>query len=285
MSHEIFNSPFPQGKYHYGTGIFRQLIMSILLLTVSTPIFSKERITYLILAETVEPIMIVRDGDPMAGGIMTEIIKLIFSNSNYVVEPVVLPWQRMKLEFNLRNDWVIHGIPESFGEDTPVEMSKLPIFPFNHSAVTLKEQNIHIEKLDDLKNRQLILVENFHYNKLDDYIASVTQINSKDRVQVIRAFTPAGTLRMLKHKRGDVVIDWQARLIYNLASAGLQYDDVEFHDATKLVPTKNVHLAFSPNQPEKFRTFINTRIEELRQSQQLSTLVKKYYHPATAPIF
>lgn len=120
----------------------------------------------------------------------------------------------------------------------------------------------------------MILVENVHYNKLDDYIASVSEIISKDRVQVIRAFTPAGTLRMLKHKRGDVVIDWQARLIYNLTSGGLQYDDVEFHDATKLVPTKNVHLAFSPNQPEKFRTFINTRIEALSQSRQLSTLVK-----------
>ena len=31
-------------------------------------------------------------------------------------------------------------------------------------------------------------------------------------------------LRMLKHERGDVVIDWQPRIIYNLANSGLAFD-------------------------------------------------------------
>ena len=244
-----------------------------------------ERVTYLIFAETVEPIMIVRDGDPMAGGIMTEIVQLIFDDSDYVVEPMVLPWQRMITEFSNRDDWVVHGIPGSFGPDMPHDMSDLPIFPFNHTAVTLKESGISIRSLEDLMDRTLILVENFHYAGLDDYLASVASSEMDGNISVIRAFTPSGSLEMLRHKRGDVVVDWQARIIYNLPKAGLAFEDVEFHDATEIVPTQNVHLAFSPRQSDDFRTFVNDRIKTLTESGQLLELVEKYYEPATPPDF
>jgi hypothetical protein len=242
-----------------------------------------ERVTYLVLAETVEPIMIVRNGDPMAGGIMTEIVRLIFEDSDYLVEPLVLPWQRMVMEFDKRDDWIVHGFPESFGPDVPVEMSLRPIFPFNHVAVTLKDSGFTVKTLSDLDNRSVILVENFQYPKLDGYLQSVASATGESGVGVIRAFTPAGSLRMLKHKRGDVVIDWEARIIYNLASAGLAFEDVEFHDATQIVPTRNIHLAFSSRQSDKFRNFVNARIEELTRSGQLFELVERYYKPASPP--
>ena len=119
--------------------LFCRLILVVGIALFSVAGMSQERVTYLVLAETVEPIMIVRDGNPMAGGIMTEIVDLIFKDSNYFVEPLVLPWQRMAMEFNNRDDWIIHGFPESFGPDVPLEMSRRPIFPFNHVAVTLKD--------------------------------------------------------------------------------------------------------------------------------------------------
>ena len=85
--------------------------LCIFLLDVAS---AEKRITYLVLAETVEPIMIVRDGDPMAGGLMTEIVQLIFEGSDYVIEPMVLPWQRMKDEFQKSDDWIVHGFSASF---------------------------------------------------------------------------------------------------------------------------------------------------------------------------
>lgn len=256
----------------------------VLCLLAIKPLYASERVTYLILAETVEPIMIVKDGAPMAGGIMTEIVKLVFENSDYQIEPVVMPWQRLQEEFRNRDDWVIHGIPNSFNADIPFEMSLLPIFPFNHSAVTLKKHNINIDKLEDLKSQKLILVENFHYAKLDDFIRAEQEKNKTDSVAVIRGFTPSGTLRMLKHERGDVVIDWQARIIYNLQRAGLIIDDIDFHDASEIVPTKNVHLAFSSRQSSKFRTFVNARIKRLTESGELQKVVEKYYKPVVPPI-
>jgi hypothetical protein len=244
-----------------------------------------ERVTYMILAETVEPIMIVREGDPMAGGIMTEIVKLIFAGSDYEIEPRVLPWRRMKEQFRERDDWIVHGFPESFGADDNAELSERPIFPFNHSAVTLESRNLTVRTLEDLTDHTVILVENFQYPRLDDYLDKINDGDIATSVGVLRAFTPKGTLEMLRHGRGDVVIDWQARLVYNLESAGLDFEDVEFHDATAIVPTENIHLVFSSRQSASFRTFVNRRIQTLTESGELRKIVEKYYRPAVPPGF
>ena len=254
-------------------------ILALLLMSIHDPAYATEKVTYFVLAETVEPIMIVRDGNPMAGGIMTEIVTSIFEGSEYELEPKILPWQRMRSEFKTRDDWIVHGFPESFEPDIPYEMSELAVFPFNHTAVTLRNSNIRIRNLSDLNHRTLILVENFQYAGLDDYLQSGAS------VAVVRAFTPSGALEMLKHRRGDVVIDWQARIIYNLPSAGLAFEEVEFHDAANIVPTEDVHLVFSPRQTEEFRNFVNDRIRKLTDSGKLLELVEKYYKPAVPPEF
>lgn len=246
---------------------------------------AEKRITYLVLAETVEPIMIVRDGNPMAGGLMTDIVKLVFEDSDYVIEPRVLPWQRMRAELEQSEDWVVHGIPGSFDEDVAYEMSELPIFPFNHVAVTMKSSGIDIKDVGDLNNRTVILIENFHYAGLDDHLAQSRGDNDDINIGVLRSFSPSGSLNMLRHGRGDIVIEWQARVIYNLKAAGLEFDDVEFHDATNIVPTQNVYLAFSARQSHEFRNFVNGRIKVLTDSGQLAELISKYYEPATPPDF
>jgi hypothetical protein len=265
--------------------MIKKITLAGICIAVSGLAFAAERVTYLVLAETVEPIMIVRDGDPMAGGLMTEIVKLVFENSDYVIEPRVLPWQRMRTELKRSDDWVVHGIPGSFEDDVAYEMSELPIFPFNHVAVTMKGSGIIVKGIDDLNNRTLILIENFHYARLDDHLAQARDDVDGDNIGVLRSFSPTGSLDMLRHGRGDIVIDWQARIIYNLDAAGLNFDDVEFHDATSIVPTKNVYLAFSARQSDEFRNFVNGRIKVLTDSGQLAELVRKYYAPAAAPDF
>lgn len=265
--------------------LHRLPVLIVFCLVLAGTAVAEKRITYLVLAETVEPIMIVRDGDSMAGGLMTDIVKLVFEDSDYVIEPRVLPWQRMRAELQQSEDWVVHGIPGSFDEDVAYEMSELPIFPFNHVAVTMKGSGIDIKDVGDLNNRTLILIENFHYAGLDDHLAQSRGDDDDINIGVLRSFSPSGSLDMLRHGRGDVVIEWQARVIYNLKAAGLEFDDVEFHDATNIVPTQNVYLAFSARQPDEFRNFVNGRIKVLTDSGQLPELISKYYEPATPPDF
>ena len=239
----------------------------------------KQRVSYFILAQTVEPLMIVRDGDPMAGGLFTEIVKKVFADSNYSVTPMIMPWQRMREELKRRDDWVIHGFPSGFESDIPFQLSDIPVFPFKHVAVTLKSDDFSVAKPEDIFGKTVILVENFHYTGLDTYLANpVAGIGSGDIVSV-RAFSPEGTLQMLRHKRGDLVIGWRERLLYNLPAAGLSIDEVRVQDASGIVPTIHMHFAFSPRWSDAFKQHVNTRLKTMQADGTLARIFAKYSGP------
>ncbi|ETX01161.1 MAG: hypothetical protein ETSY1_08480 [Candidatus Entotheonella factor] len=250
------------------------------LLVLACPTVEAEtRVTYLILAETVEPLMIVRPDDPMAGGLFTDIVKMVFADSDYVIEPQVMPWQRMTTELRQSENWIMHGSPAFFEPDIPYELSRVPVFPFNHVAVTLRDHDFTIRRPADVFGRTVILVENFHYAGLDPYLNNPVAGRGSGDIKSVRAFSPAGTLRMLKHRRGDVVFGWRARLLYNLSHAGLRPDEVRFQDADGIIPTQKMYFAYSPHWPEAFKAFVNARLQTLQDNGSLQAIFQKYNEP------
>lgn len=254
------------------------LVLCLLLLPAA-PANAETSVTYLILAQTVEPLMIARDGDPMAGGMFTEIVKKVFEGSDYVVEPVVLPWQRMKNEFLQRRNWITYGFLEGFEPGIPFELSSVSVFPFNHVAATLRDNDMTIAKPEDVFGRTVILVENFHYPGLDPYLKNPTEGDGSGDILSVRAFSPEGTLRMLKHRRGEIVFDWQPRLVYNLHAAGLELDEIRFQDASGIIPTKVMYFAYSPHWPKSFKQFVDARLQTLRDDGTLDAILKRYSGP------
>lgn len=262
------------------SGARLRIILALCLLPLSSTLTVAEtRVSYLILAQTVEPLMIVRDGNPLAGGLFTDIVKKVFEDSDYVIDPVVMPWQRMKGALRHRHNWISYGFRDGFESDIPFELSRVPIFPFNHVAATLRDNNITIAKPADVFGRVVILVENFHYPGLDTYLANPAAGSGSGEITSVRAFSPGGTLRMLKHRRGDVVFDWQARLVYNLAAAELELDEVRFQDASRIIPTKDMYFAYSPHWSMAFKQFIDVRLQTLRDDGTLDALLQKYSGP------
>jgi ABC-type amino acid transport substrate-binding protein len=266
---------------HYAllTSLTRMLLLTYCFMLPSTSFSADTEVSYYVLAETVEPLMITKDGDPMAGGLFTDIVKHVFDESTYVVMPIVMPWQRMKDELKNGDNWITYGFKEGFEPGIPFELSDLPIFPFNHVAATLTETYFAIQKPTDLYGRTVILVENFHYPGLDEHLTNPVAGNGSGDVRSIRAFTPKGSLSMLKHKRGDVVFDWLGRLIYNLPAAGLTLEDVRFQDASEIIPTKKMYFAYSSHWSDSFKEFINTRLHVLQENGTLEALLQHYIGP------
>jgi hypothetical protein len=239
----------------------------------------RQRVSYFILAQTAEPLMIVRDGDPMAGGLFTEIVEKVFQDSDYAVTPMIMPWVRMTEELKRRGDWVMHGIPAFFEPDIPYQLSDVAVFPFDHVAVTLKDHDFPVTKPSDIFGRTVILVENFHYTGLDAYLTNPVVGTGSGDIVSLRAFNPEGALRMLRHRRGDLVIGWRARLIYHLPAADLTMDDVHIQDASGIVPTTYVHFAFSPRWSDEFKRHVNGRLRDMQADGTLAHILDKYSRP------
>jgi polar amino acid transport system substrate-binding protein len=241
------------------------------------PADAQSTIKYFILAGTMEPLMIMAPDDPMAGGMFTEIVKKVFEGSAYTVEPMVMPWQRMTTELKRRQDWIMHGIPAFFEPDIPYRLSQVPVFPFNHIAISRRDSAVEIEKVEDLFGRTVILVENYHYPGLDAHLDRPMVGEGSGKIEAVRAFKPDGTLKMLKHRRGDVVIGFQPRLLYHLEASGLDADEVTFQDVSAIVPTQHMHVAYSPGLAPEFSSFLDTRLAEMQADGTLTQIKEKYY--------
>ena len=249
------------------------------LLALTTPFSAgadKQRVSYFIFPGTSEPLMLLSDDNPMAGGMFTDIVKTVFEDSEYAVTPMVMPWQRMREELKRRDDWIIYGFPSGFEPDIPYQLSDIALFPFQHVAVTLKRRHFEVSKPSDLFGKTVILVENFHYTGLDNFLTNPVAGTGTGDIVSVRAFDAKGTLRMLGHERGDVVIGWETRLVYHLSSAGLSVGDVRFQDASAIVPTRNMHFAFSPRWSDAFKRHVNDRLREMRADGTLTEIFERY---------
>ncbi len=240
----------------------------------------KGKVSYLILGGTVEPLMITKPDDPMAGGIITEIMQLIFENSDYQIVPKIMPWKRMVEELRTGNDWITYGFLVGNEPDIPLEFSQTPIMAFNHVAITLKTDHFKIDDVADIENRVAILVENFHYPGLDPHLANPLVGEGGGSIKAVRAFTPKGTLRMLRHKRGDVVFGFHARMLYSLIDSGLKLEDLRFQDASNIIPSQPLYLTLSPQQPTEVKRLINRSLERMASDGTLERILLKYSGPA-----
>jgi polar amino acid transport system substrate-binding protein len=240
---------------------------------------NKGRISYLILGGTVEPLMITKPDDPMAGGIITEIVELIFENSEYEIVPKVMPWKRMVEELRTGDDWINYGFPVGNEPGIPLEFSETPVMAFNHVAITLKSNHFNIDSVSDVAGRIAILVENFHYPGLDPHLDKPLVGKGGGAIKTVRAFTPKGTLRMLQHERGDVVFGFHARMLYNLKDTGLSLNELRFQDASRIIPSQPLYLTMSPQQPAKVKQLINDGLKRLAADGTLERILQKYSGP------
>lgn len=171
----------------------------------------------------------------------------------------------------------MHGVPAFFEPDIPYELSTTAVFPFNHVAITLKEAGLSVRKVEDLFEKTVILVENYHYPGLDAHLDAPVAGEGSGAVASVRAFRPGETLKMLRYGRGDVVVGFEPRLLYHLAAAGLTEDDIEIHDVSQIIATEPMHVAFSPAHPAALKAFVNARLATLRESGALAQITRKYY--------
>ena len=87
----------------------------------------------------------------------------------------------------------------------------------------------------------------------------------------------AGQMRMLVHRRGDVAIGFQPRLLYNMKKAGVTLDQVNFQDVSGIIPTQQMYIAFSPKLPPAFSGFLNERLSNMKSDGTIAKILQKYF--------
>lgn len=237
---------------------------------------SDRTLTYLVLADTVPPLMITTEDDAMAGGIVTDVIQTLASTTGHALRAEVIPWQRMTELMSERGDWLMYGPSSRCVPARGCISSSVPMLEFDHVVVTLAGSSLSVKRLEDLFGKRLLLVDNYHYPALDAHLATPVDAQGSGAIVDIRAFTPVGALRMLRHGRGDAYVDWRRRVLYNLADAGLAAEQLRLEDASHIVPTQGLHLFYSAKLPAELREQLDRALVRMHQDGSLRAILDRY---------
>jgi len=204
-------------------------------------------------------------------GIITDIVKEIFSDPEYEIIIHTLPFNRMisMLEKGNIENWITFGSPNWLGLQS-ANLSKLPVFNVQHSLLTSTKQNFDINSATDLFGKTVILLHGFDYPGLEEYIED-------KRIKAIRVKSYKSAFKVvnrLKDKAGFVEMD--VRIKYNLKKEELPVKDYNLHNFSKVIDNYDLHLAMSPQFNKALQQHLESELDKLRQSGSLADIIKAY---------
>lgn len=245
-------------------------IALFLLILISTSSKAITEINYMVIQDQAQPFQN-HQNKKHHTGIITDIVKEIFSGPEYEVKIHTLPFNRMisMLEKGDIKNWITFGSPNWPGVQS-VNLSKLPVFNVQHSLLTSTQQDFDINSAEDLFGKTVILLHGFNYPGLEEHIAEkrIKAINVKNYKSAFKV------VNRLKDKAGFVEMD--VRIKYNLKKEDLATKDYNLHNFSKVIENYDLHLAMSPKFNKELQQHLESELDKLLQSGGLEKIISAY---------
>ncbi|OAN11529.1 amino acid ABC transporter [Photobacterium jeanii] len=227
-------------------------------------------VNYYVIAKQAAPFQI-EENNTQHSGIVTDIVKKVFENSEYHINYHSYPFNRMitLLEAGGEHNWITYGSP-SWGGVQAENLSAEPIYTVKHVLLSSNKNAIEFKNMDDMKDKVVVLLHGFDYPQLVPYI-------SKGEVEELRVKDYQAAFRIIKKLQGDAgFVEMASRIKYNLDKQGLDSKSYKTQSFSKVIPDYPIYLAFDPKMDKTLQTFINQRLEKLRASGDLDSIINKY---------
>lgn len=241
-----------------------------LLLFITTSSKATTEINYMVIQDQAQPFQNHQNKEKHTG-IITDIVKKIFSGPEYELKIHTLPFNRMisMLEKGNIENWITFGSPNWPGVQS-ANLSKIPVFNVQHSLLTSTQQDFDINSATDLFGKTVILLHGFDYPGLEGYIADkhIKAIKVKSYKSAFKV------VNRLKDRAGFVEMD--IRIKYNLKKEELPVKDYNLHDFSKVIDNYDLHLAMSPQFNKALQQHLESELDKLRQSGSLALIINAY---------
>lgn len=230
-------------------------------------------INYLVIEDQVEPYQISHPGQPLAGGLITDVVQRVFAGSEFQLKPVTAPWLRLAAMIRRKEiaNWLVYGWQPA--EMPGAECSATAIAEWR-SVLVLPKQSLPVPaiKISDLHSKHLVLVRGYDYPGLDEYLVS----RGNQPIVDERTQTPESALRMLRHGRADAYVEESFRLQYLMKKLSIPPGQFTLIDMSNIIPTKSVCLMYDEALPSTTKQWLNKRLRELARSGELAAIRKRY---------
>ncbi|MCF8777247.1 ABC transporter substrate-binding protein [Vibrio sp. IRLE0018] len=235
-----------------------------------TPSAHSDEVNYYVIANQARPFQIEVDGQHQEG-IVTDIVKSIFAQSEHTVNYHTYPFNRMIsiLDAGGEQNWLTYGSP-SWGKAQSENLSEEPIYTVKHTLVTSSQKPFSFQGIEDLKNKGVVLLMGFDYPQLTPYI-------EQGYLEEIRVKDYQAAFRVVSRTPGETAfVEMTSRVNYNIRQLRLNPTHYSQQPFELVVPDYDIYLAFSPSMDSQLQAFINRRLKEIKQSGELQAIIDKY---------
>lgn len=248
----------------------KHLLSVALTLSCTSFYADSETINYYVITKQATPLQI-EEANENHRGIVTDIVKAIFANSQYKIDYHTYPFNRMisLLESGEKTNWVTYGSPE-WGGVQAENLSDIPIYNVKHTLVSSSKKNFKFKTIEDLNDKIIVLLHGFDYPPLLPYFqnGSIEELRVKD-------YTAA--FRVINKLPGETAfVEMESRVKYNINKQ--QLDSASFHmqSFSSVIPDYPIYLAFDPDMDKEIKRFINERLKKIKKSGEIDSIIKKY---------
>lgn len=245
------------------------IISTLLSLACSSFAANTETINYYVIAKQAKPFQI--NEENKHSGIVTDIVKEIFKNSEYNIDYHTYPFNRMIsiLEAGGKPNWITYGSP-SWGRVQSENLSAIPIYTVKHVLVNSQKNTFDFRTMADIENKVIVLLHGFDYPQLAPYFA-------RGDIEELRVKDYRAAFRIIKKLPGDTAfVEMESRVRYNLSQQKLNESDYSILPFSTVIPDYPIYLAFDPNMDKDLQAFINLRLKELKISGKINNIVENY---------
>ncbi|WP_035024264.1 type 2 periplasmic-binding domain-containing protein [Enterovibrio calviensis] len=238
-------------------------------LIISSPTVA-DTLDYYVVQDQSEPLQIQDEGQNHRG-IITDVLVKALEGSDHELAIHTYPFNRMVLQLtdNQDKNWITYGSPQ-WGGMQSANLSSSPLFEVKHSIVSNTNDGLPYQLPHDLNGKIAVLLFGFDYPGLDAKIkkGEVSEVRVKNYDAAFRV------VDRLKNTGGFVEMD--IRLKYHLKRLGFTDQDYQLHQVSNLIPNYNIHLAYSPNIDPEIKQYIDQRLLQMNENNEINSIINKY---------
>lgn len=248
---------------------FFSFLISLHVILISSNV-NAETVNYYVITKQAMPFQII-ESQTHHSGIVSDIVKEIFTKSNYDINYHSYPFNRMisLLEGGNKHNWITYGSP-NWGGVQADNLSHKAIYKVRHSLLTNARSQFKFRDIEDLNGKIAVLLDGFDYPTLQPYIdrGLVTEMRVKDYKAAFRVLD--------KMPDETVFIEMKSRIKYNLKVQSQPLDKYNLQDFSKVIASYPIYLDLDPNMDKNMQNFINQRLSIMLSSGKVDRILRNY---------
>ncbi|ABC30584.1 conserved hypothetical protein [Hahella chejuensis KCTC 2396] len=228
-------------------------------------------INYYIVEDLASPFQIASEG-VSNGGLITDLVEIIFRDTPLRVVPKPLPVNRLHriIRENTQSVWLSYDAKVWNSLADVGDFVEEPLFTVNHALLTCHDQPRSIETEADLFGMTLAILDNFSYPEL-------RLLEERGSLTLTSVEKYEQGFRLAAARRVDGFVEMEIRLRYNLTQENETSSDCyQFLNMDAVIPPYEIYLSLSKQASPELRNMVTQRVRQLKTSEDYRQVFTRY---------